>query len=64
MYICLNCKKQFNSGMTSNGECPYCGTINILAQNRKKFEKFTIQKNNGIIRKLQGYFDKIKRNGM
>jgi len=60
MYICLNCKEQFSDAMTVNGQCPFCGTVSMLAQMRKRLERGIINKNNASIKRLMSYVDKKK----
>ena len=45
MYICLNCKEQFSDAITRYGDCPYCGTVSMLAQERKNLEGDVLHKN-------------------
>ena len=60
MYICLKCKEQFSDAMTTNGECPFCSTINVLAQMRKNFEYRILKQNTNSIKRLLNYIDKKK----
>ena len=60
MYICLKCKEQFSDAMTANGECPFCGTISMMAQMRKNFEHRVLNANTSSIKRLMNYIDKKK----
>jgi len=60
MYICLNCKEQFNSGMTRYGDCPHCGTTNMLAQDRKNLEANVLNNIDLRIKKIMRFIDRRK----
>ena len=51
MFFCIKCKQQFGSHMSRYGDCPYCGTVNMVAQKQKDLE-FGLDKNSDEIKKL------------
>ena len=46
--------------MTRYGDCPYCGTTNMLAQDRKNFEADIMYRNSETIKKLMRFIDRRK----
>ena len=38
MFFCIKCKQQFGSHMSRYGDCPYCGTVNMVAQKQKELD--------------------------
>ncbi len=60
MFFCIKCKQQFGSHMSRYGDCPYCGTINMVAQKRKDLEFNVLFKNSNPIKKLLRLMDRQK----
>ena len=60
MYICLNCKEQFSSAVTRYGDCPYCGTVNVIAQDRINLESDAMFKNSNAIKRIMSFIDRKK----
>jgi hypothetical protein len=46
--------------MSRYGDCPYCGTINMVAQKRKDLEFNVLFKNSNPIKKLLRLMDRQK----
>lgn len=60
MFFCIKCKQQFGSHMSRYGDCPYCGTMNMVAQKRKDLEFDALFKNSDAINKLLRFVNKRK----
>ncbi len=60
MYFCISCKQQFGDAQSRYGDCPFCGTVNMMAQTRKQLESKILNDNSASIKRLMSYIDRKK----